>query len=161
MPLDPEDQTRKRSKAMRPLLMLLTLAVLPITTNAQDEIDRGYVDVTIEYRSLFPGNLQIKDTVCKPSRSIDCEKAGIKARSDSCQRNPSLRECKEARALLDSSFCVDGLIFENRVGIGEKIKVSLCPSSAGFGNVSVRDIKNGLIWTNYPLLKNGDTVSYP
>jgi hypothetical protein len=56
---------------------------------------------------------------------------------------------------------VDGLIFENRVGIGEKIKVSLCPSSAGFGNVSVRDIKNGLIWTNYPLLKNGDTVSYP
>jgi hypothetical protein len=146
---------------MRSGLILLILAILPVPGIAQDEIDRGYVEVTIEYRSIFPGNLQVKDTVCRPSKSIDCEKAGIKAKSDVCQQKPSLSECKEAKALLDSSFCVDGLIFDSRVGSGEKIKVSLCTSKGGFGNVSVRDSKNGQTWTNYPLLKNNDTVSFP
>ena len=146
---------------MRFLLLLLLLTILPIKGIAQDAIDRGYVDVTIEYKSIFPGNLQIKDTVCRSARSIDCEKADIKIKNDPCQQKPLLSDCKEAKALLESSFCVDGLIFDRRVGSGEKIPVSLCASTSGFGNVSVRDIKNGLTWTNYSLLKNGDAVSYP
>jgi hypothetical protein len=146
---------------MRSVLVLLILTMVPIPGIAQDEMDRGYVDVTIEYKSLFPGNLQIKDTVCRQVRSTDCEKAGVKTKSDSCQKKPFASECTEARALLDSSLCIDGLIFDSRVGSGEKIRVSLCTSTGGFGNVSVRDLKNGQTWTNYPLLRNNDTVSYP
>lgn len=146
---------------MRFALIFLVLTILPVPAIAEDAIDREYVDVTIEYKSLFPGSLQIKDTICRPSKSIDCEKAGIKVKGDFCRQKPYLSECQEAKALVDSAFCIDGLIFDSRVGSGEKIKVTLCTSLGGFGNVSVRDIKNGQIWTNYPLLKNGDTVSYP
>jgi hypothetical protein len=143
------------------ILMQLILIILPITGLAQDEIDRGYVDITIEYRSMFSGNLQIQDGICRLARDIDCEKARIKATGDSCLQNPTSHQCVEAGALLGSSLCIEGLIFDGRVGSGEKVKVSICESSSGFGNVYVRDTKNGLIWTYYPLLKNNDTIIYP
>lgn len=142
-------------------LMQLILIILPITSFAQDEIDRGYVDVTIEYRSMFPGNLQIRDGICRPARDIECEKARIKATGDFCLQNPNSHQCLEAGALLGSSLCIEGLIFDGRVGSGEKVKVSVCASSSGFGNVYVRDTKNGLSWTYYPLLKDNDTIIYP
>ncbi len=141
--------------------MQLVLILLPIISFAQDEVDRGYIDVTIEYSSLFPGNLQVRDGVCKPSRDIECEKARIKAGDDFCLQNPTSHKCIEAATLLASSSCIEGLIFEGRVGSGDRLKVSICTSPTGFGNLFVRDIKNGLIWTQYPLLKNNDTINYP
>ncbi len=143
------------------VLMQLILIILPITGFTQDEIDRGYVDVTVQYTSMFPGNLQIRDGVCTPSRGIECEKARIKATGDFCFHNPTSHKCVEAMTLLASTSCIGGLIFEGRVGSGDKIKVSICTSPTGFGNLFVRDIKNGLSWTEYPLLKNNDTISYP
>ena len=142
-------------------MMQLILIILPIPGLAQDAIDRGYVDITIEYRSMFPGNLQIRDGVCRPARDIECEKARIKATGDFCLQNPTSHLCVEAEALLGSSLCIEGLIFDGRVGSGEKVQVSICTSSTGFGNVYVRDTKNGLSWTYYPLLKNNDTIVYP
>ena len=142
-------------------LMQLILIILPAISFAQDAIDLGYVDITIEYRSMFPGNLQIRDGVCRPARDIKCEKARIKTSSDFCLKNPTSHQCIEAGELLGSSLCIEGLIFDGRVGSGEKVKVSICASSAGFGNVYVRDTKNGLSWTYYSLLKNNDTIIYP
>jgi len=146
---------------IRLLLIQLVLFMLPAAGIAEDAMDRGFVEVTIEYRSIFAGNLQILDGVCKPSRGVECEKARIKATSEPCLQNPSSDHCQEARALLASVSCIEGLIFDKRVGSNEKLKVSVCTSTGGFGNLSIRDIKNGLSWTNYPLLKNGDTISYP
>ncbi len=146
---------------MKKLLLLpFVLVILPLICHAQEEI-RGYVRVTIRYTSVFPGNLQIRDEVCKPSRGIECEKARIKANGDSCQQNPYSGECKEAKALLDSSFCIEGLIFDGRVGSEEKIGIWVCTSPAGFGNVSIRDTVKGSIWTNYLLLNNGSVLNYP
>jgi hypothetical protein len=127
---------------------------------AQQEVE-GYIQVTIEYRSMFPGNLQVRDEVCKQARSIECEKAKIIINSEACNQSSSLNECKEWRDLLESSFCVEGLIFDGRVQSGEKIDVWICLSSTGFGNVSARDTKNGWVWTNYPLLNKNSSISYP
>jgi hypothetical protein len=141
-------------------LVEFILIILPITGFAQDALNGGYIDITLENRSMFPGNLQIRDGVCKPARDIECEKARIKTAGDFCSQNPTSRQCIEAGMLLSSSFCIEGLIFDGQVGSGAKVKVSICTSSTGFGNLFVRDIKNGLSWTYYPLLKNNDTITY-
>lgn len=132
----------------------------PLTSYAQQET-AGYIQVTIEYRSMFPGNLQVRDEVCKEARSIECEKAKIKIKSEACNQSSSFYECKEWRNLLESSFCVEGLIFDGRVQSEDKIEVWICLSSSGFGNISARDTKNGLVWTNYPLLNKHSSISYP
>ena len=142
------------------LLMPFVLVILPFICHAQEEIT-GYVHVTILYKSIFSGNLQIRDEVCKPPRGIECEKARIRVNGDLCQQSPFSERCKEAKAILDSSFCLEGLIFDGRVGSGEKIGVWVCSSPAGFGNVSIRDTVKGSIWTNYPLLNNGSVLNYP
>ena len=36
----------------------------------------GYVEMDVEYTSIFPGYIEIKDEVCRPARNIECEKAG-------------------------------------------------------------------------------------
>jgi hypothetical protein len=80
---------------------------------------------------------------------------------ETCRQRPLPAECREASALLDTSFCIEGLIYENRSNRGEKIPLKLCASDAGFGNMFVRDIDKGYIWTNYVLLSDGQAVSYP
>jgi hypothetical protein len=152
---------RRLGKEMNKFLLIgLISLILPITSIAQDALNPGYVDVTVEYRAMFPGNLQIRDGVCKPSRDIECERARIKVAGDFCLQNPTKHQCVEAGMLLGSSFCIEGLIFDEEVVVGEKVKVSICTSSAGFATLFVRNIRNGLSWTYYPLLKNNDTITY-
>jgi hypothetical protein len=121
----------------------------------------GYVEIEIEYRSSFPGYLQIKDEVCKPPRGLDCEKARIQLRTRDCTQKSFSPKCREAEEILASSFCLAGLIYEGRVSRGEKIVVSVCKSLGGFGNLSMRDLKNGEMWTNYFLLNHGDSLKFP
>lgn len=121
----------------------------------------GYVEVDVEYTSIFPGYIEIKDEVCRPARNIECEKAWIRLRSESCQRGKTPDRCSEAAQLLESSFCIPGLIYEGRALQGDIIRVAVCTSSGGYGNLSVRDIKNTRSWNNYPLLTNGNKVKYP
>ena len=88
---------------MRKVFLLpFLLVIMPFTGFAQDEIDRGYIDVTIAYKAMSPGTLQIRDGVCKPPRDIECEKARIKVAGEKCQQKPMLSQCVEARELLGS-----------------------------------------------------------
>lgn len=145
---------------MTSVLAMLMILLFPFAANAGDG-KNGYVRVTLEYKSMFQGKIQVVDGVCRQSRSIECAKASIKLNSDTCRQKTAIAECKEAKALLDTSFCVEGLVYENRVTQGEKIPLSICASEAGFGELLVRDVDKGGIWTNYVLLSDGQPVSYP
>jgi len=145
---------------MPSLLAILMILLSPCMSSAEDTM-KGYVQVTLEYRSMFPGQIQILDGVCKRSRSIECVQASIKVNGETCRNKPVPAECKDAKALLDTSFCIEALIYENRISRGEKIPLNLCASDAGFGNMFVRDIDKGSVWTNYFLLNDGQTVSFP
>lgn len=146
---------------MNKLLPLLVLTIIsPLSSFAQDETN-GHMQINIEYASMFPGNLQVRDEICRRPRSFECEKNSITLMSDECRQSPGLKECKEAKMLAESSSCMEGLIFDGRVSRGEIIKASICVSYGGYGNVSVRDLKNGADWTNYSLMNNGDTIRYP
>jgi len=145
---------------MTSLLVILMIVFLPFVSSAEDATS-GYVKVTLEYKSMFAGKIQVLDGVCKQSRSVECAKASIKVYGESCKQKPVSAECIEAKALLDTSFCMEGLIYENRVGRGDKISLNLCASDAGYGNMFVRDVDKGSVWTNYLLLNDGQTVSYP
>jgi len=145
---------------MTPLLAILIFLFIPFVGLAEDAAS-GYVQITLEYKSMFPGKIQVLDGVCRQSRSIECAKASIKVYGETCKQKPVPAECKEAKALLDTSFCIEGLIYENRITRGEKISLNLCASDAGLGNMFVRDVDKGSVWTNYFLLNDGQTVSYP
>lgn len=142
------------------LFPLLFLLLFPGFAGAGNDA-AGYVRVTVEYTSMFPGKLQVLDNVCRESRSIECAKASIKIQSEPCRQNPQQTECKEAQSLLDTSFCTEGLVHEGRISPGGKVSVRLCVSEGGFGNMSVRDIKKGSVWTSYVLLSDGQTITYP
>jgi len=145
---------------MIPVLAILIILCSPFVCIAEDTTS-GYVQITLEYKSLFPGTIQVLDGVCRQSRSIECAEAGIKLTSDTCKQKPLSDKCKEARALLNTSFCLEGLIHESRISPGKKIQLDLCVSDAGYGNMFVKDVYKDSSWTNYFLLKNGQTVSYP
>jgi hypothetical protein len=145
---------------MIPVLAVLIILFSPFVSIAEDTM-KGYVQVTLEYRPLFPGKLQVLDGVCRQSRGIECAKASIKAGSETCRQKILPAECQEARALLDTSLCMEGLIYENRTSRGEKILLNLCASDAGYGNMYVREVDKGVAWTNYFLLNDGQTVSFP
>ena len=141
-------------------LIVLLVSVLPFTVMAQDKAG-GYIHVSITCKSMFPGHIQVRDEVCKEPRSIDCEKARIRVDSKKCQQDRSSVECQEATSLLNSKFCLEGLIYDDRISQDEKLKVRLCKSSTGYGNVSVRNTMNGDAWTNYPLMTDGNQISFP
>ncbi len=145
---------------MTPFLAILIILLSPIVSIAEDA-PSGYVRVTLEYKSMFPGKIQVVDGVCKQSRSIECAMASIKVNGETCGKKRHSSECDDAKALLDTSFCKEGLIYENRVGPGLKISLELCVSDAGFGNMYVRNLDSGSIWTNYFLLSDGQSVSFP
>ncbi len=145
---------------IKSLALLLLAIVSPLPSFAQEEAN-GYMQITIEYVSMFPGNLQVRDEICRQPRSVECEKNSIKLMSDKCRQNPMLKECKEARMLAESSSCVEGLLFDGRVSRGETIKAWICVSYGGYGNVSVRDLKNSVSWTNYSLMNDGDAIRFP
>ena len=142
------------------ILSILLILFSPFVCIAEDSAG-GYVQITLEYKSMFPGTIQVLDGVCRHSRSIECAEASIKATGDACKQKPTAAKCKEAEALLKTSFCLEGLIYEGRIGPGEKIQLDLCTSDAGYGNMYVKDAYKGGSWTNYFLLSNGQTVSYP
>ena len=145
---------------MRSLFFVLLILLAPCAAVAGDDTT-GYVGVTVEYTSMFPGKLQVLDNVCRDSRDIECAKASIKLQSETCQRKPQPDECKQARSLLETSFCMEGLVHEGRVSRDAKIDVQLCISEGGFGNMSVRDVEKGIVWTRYDLLRNGQSITYP
>jgi len=143
-------------------LFALVIVAFPIASIAQEAASRsGNVRVILEYKSMFPGKIQVIDKVCDRLKNIECTKANIKVNSESCQKEPAPGECKEAKDLLDTSYCMDGLVYEGRMISGAQIKVDLCTSAGGYGNMSVRNIDAGNTWTNYSLLTNGQTLSYP
>ncbi len=143
-----------------PILAILFILMSPFASAAEETLS-GYIQITLEYKPLFSGKVQVLDGVCKGSRSIECAKASIKVNGETCRQNPLPAECEEAKALLDTSFCIEGLIYENRSSRGEKIPLKICTSDTGFGNIFVREIDKGSIWTNYVLLNDGQTVCYP
>ena len=142
------------------VLSILMILFSPFMSSAEDTM-KGYVQVTLEYKSMFTGKIQILDEVCRQSRSIECAQASIKVNGESCRNKPAPLECQDAQTLLNTSFCIEGLIYENRIVPGVKILLNLCASDAGYGNMSVRDIYKGIIWTNYSLLNDGQAVSFP
>jgi hypothetical protein len=140
-----------------PLLLFLSL----FRPGFAEEGNGSYVDITIEFSSLFPGYVQIKDEECALSSFFECEKAAIRLRREDCRRPGQSPECAEAGEILATSTCIPGLIYEGTASRGDKVTVSVCKSSGGFGNISVRNLRNGLVWTRYFLLTDGNTVRYP
>lgn len=142
------------------VIVLLLAAFPPGVAHAQEDIG-SYVEIIIHYRSMFPGNIQVRDEVCTEPRSLDCEKARIKVNGPRCRQQRSVVECQEAKALLQTTFCVEGLVYEGRMSQGEEVRVKVCKSYAGYGSVSVRDTNKGTIWTNYALKTDNSKISFP
>lgn len=142
------------------VLVFLIILFTPVLSIAEDSTD-GFIRVTLEIKSMSPGNIQVLDGVCRRSKNIECAEAGIRINGETCKQKPMLDKCKEARALLNTSFCLKGLIYENRITPGNKIQLDLCASDAGYGNMFVKDVDKDSSWTNYSLLNDGQTVSYP
>lgn len=129
-----------------------------------DERSGSYVEVTVEYSSMFPGYVQIKDEECALSTVFECEKARIRLQGEDCgkkHKHKGSPECREAEEILATSFCIPGLIYEGMATRGERVTVSVCKSSGGFGNIGVRDLRSGVVWTKYFLLSDGNTLKYP
>lgn len=142
------------------LLSALIIMLSPHTLLAQSGTS-GYIQVTLEYTSMFPGKLQVVDMTCKQPRSVECAKANITLQREACQQQPVPVECNEARTLLDTSFCIEGLVHDGRISQGEKIIVRLCKSASGYGNLSMRNAEKGERWTNHLLLNDGQIITYP
>lgn len=142
------------------LLSVLLVVLSPVAGFAQNSAS-GYIQVTVEYTSMFPGKLQVRDMVCRDRRSAECAKADITLQSEVCRQQPAAAACTEAMTLLDTSFCIAGLVLESRVSQGEKVQARLCRSASGFGTLSVRDVEKGETWTTHVLLNDGASVSYP
>ncbi len=175
--------------------ILLFIFFLTIATTTAFGGSSGLITFDFEDHSLFPGNLQIRDEICKPSKisicnnsnaiidssecqqnpalnkcvqSLDdalkacpCKEAGIKLRSSECRGTTSSVECIKAKNLASSAQCIPGLIYEGPAGKSVKLKLSVCKSSGGYGNVSVRDTSKSSEWTNYTLIDDGDTITFP
>lgn len=146
---------------MRGILIPILLIISLSRPGFADERSGSYVEVTIEYSSMFPGYVQIKDEECKLSTFLDCEKAGIRLRREDCGKHKRSPECAEAEDILATSFCIPGLIYEGMASRGDKVTVSVCKSSGGFGNIAIRNLRNGEIWTRYFLISDGNTLKYP
>ena len=144
---------------MKSIVFVLLLAALPVKAAAQ-ESNRGTIQIVVAYAWSSPGRIQVRDELCKEPRDIECEKARIKATGDTCRQEPNRSKCKEAMALMESSLCVEGLVYDGRLTQGDEVQVRVCASPAGNGNVSVRNITNGRIWTNYPMVSNGRRINY-
>lgn len=142
------------------VLIASSVAALCLAVTAAGQ-EPASLQVTIEFTSPFPGNLQIRDEVCKRPRGVECERNLLRLNSEECRHSPQKPKCEEARLLAESSSCVEGLVFEGWVSQGENIRVWTCASGSGFANVSVRDVRKGAAWTLYPLLHHGDSVKYP
>lgn len=140
-----------------PILMIISLSRLGFA----DERSGSYVEVTVEYSSMFPGYVQIKDQECTLSAYLECEKARIRLQREDCGKHKRSPECREAEELLTTSFCIPGLIHEGMASAGDKVTVSVCKSSGGFGNIAIRNLWNGEVWTNYFLITDGKTLKYP
>jgi len=102
---------------------------------------------------------------CNAARSTVDSKCGcVQARntlsSVNCTKNSFAPECSEAQSKIASSSCQEGLIFEGTIESGVKIPLTICLSPAGYGHVSVKDIRNS-VWKSYHLISPGDTLSYP
>ncbi len=110
---------------------------------------------------MFPGYVQIKDEECSLSTDLYCEMARIRLRREDCVKRRRSPDCAEAEDILAASSCIPGLIYEGTASRGEKVTVSVCKSSGGFGNIAVRNLRNGEIWTKYFLISDGNTVKYP
>ena len=153
------------------------------------------VTFTFEDHSLFPGNLQIRDEICKTYKTTICDDATTALRSSECRLDPSLEKCVqakgdvldacpckeaifkltspecqqtppvyacyEAKKMQNSANCIPGLIIETPAGKGVKLNISACKSAGGFGNVSIRDSSKTSEWTNYPLISDKNTITYP
>jgi len=145
---------------MTSILVVLIILFSPFVSIAEDSMD-GFLRVTLEYKAMSPGTIQVVDGVCRYSRSIECAEASIKVSGETCRQKPMLAKCREAKALLDTSFCIEGLIYESRISPGKKIQLDLCVSDTGYGNMFVKDKDNDSSWTNYSLLNDGQSVSFP
>jgi hypothetical protein len=53
------------------------------------------------------------------------------------------------------------LIYEGPAAKGIKLKLSACKSSGGYANVSVRDSSKTSEWTNYSLIDDESSITYP
>lgn len=137
----------------------LLLVMLPLQAIAAAP-SKGIIQITIAYGWLSPGHIQVRDELCRVPRDIECEKARIKATGDSCRQEPTRARCKEAVALMESTLCVEGLVYDGRLTQGEEVQVRVCASQAGNGNVSVRNITNGGIWTNYQMVRDGRRINF-
>ncbi len=103
---------------------------------------------------------------CRNAREVydsacGCETARATLDSRTCRERPSAPECMDARSKADSASCQAGVIFEGSVPGGARVSLALCATPAGYGQVSVRDIRKGPVWKNYRLLSDGDTIGYP
>lgn len=144
-------------KILIPVLLIISLS----RPGFAGERNGGSVDITIEFSLLFPGYVQIKDEECALSSFFECEKAVIRLRRADCRKQMRSPECIDSEDILSTSACIPGLIYEGFASRGDKVTVSVCKSSGGFGNIAVRDLRSGVIWTRYFLLRDGNTVRYP
>ena len=142
------------------VLLVFLLALLPVAAPAEEPAP-GYVRIVVVNKTFRAARIQVRDEVCKEPRSVECEEARIKSKGEICQKHPDHPRCLEAAELLQSSLCVEGLVYDGRLIRDQEVHLEVCASEMGLGNVSVRIPDNGQgIWTNYSFVSNGREIDY-
>jgi hypothetical protein len=119
------------------------------------------LQITIENRSGSPVLLQVRDEVCNTPVSDACTQADFIVKSRECRKTPQMDACIRAQQTLEGGSCVEGLVYEGSLAVGEKISLSICANPSGYGRFSMRDLSRNTIWKSNFLVNNGDSLSYP
>jgi hypothetical protein len=140
------------------LLTFLTCSALGFA----DEIEDGYIQITVKNNSVSPKNLQVRDDNCtSPLGKETCRKANRTPNRKECRENRNAKGCEQAKTKLDNSNCIAGLVYEGMLEDGESIQVSVCKSPSGYGAVSLRATNMPSPWTQHRLISAGETIEYP
>lgn len=109
---------------------------------------------------MFRQTLLVRDDVCPPAPDSACLLAAALCDSDECRRKPNLKRCRDARLILDSEQCVDGLISSATLEPGDTLPLAICRPADGHGQISVRS-RNSSTWVRHLWVKDGDTIEFP
>lgn len=136
---------------------LLIVVLLPALLQAQEP---QTIRVVLKNTSMFRQTLLVRDDVCPAAPDSDCVLAESLRDSDECRREPNLERCRDARRLLDSEQCVDGVTRSATLEPGDTLSLAICRPAAGHGQISVRSRNSGR-WVRHLWLRDGDTVNAP
>ena len=145
------------------LLYLVSLSGFVIA-----EDNSGMITIYVHNTALSPNHVQVRDDVCTGDLPYECKFADIiyqkckrnKKTKQSGQEEELREECDEAKSTVESSHCIEGIIYDGFLQSKEKVRLSICDTGNVSGDISVRTINNTSSWTRKFWVRDGDIVDH-